>query len=369
MSSRVERNNSTRRWLLIAVGWVTYACLLAVATIFIRAYAGKPIQAFATSASWLGCAATWFAATPLLLTLAKRFPLTPDRWLSSLAVHVVSGITISFLLLSVYAVAFCVILDQRFLPTFGDLIVSTLRLEILTYAFVICLIHGVDYYGKYRERERRALQLETKLAQAELQALKMQMHPHFLFNTLNSIAVLIAIDPKGARRMLMQLSDLLRATVEKSGIQEVPLREELEFARNYLEIEQTRFQDRLKIQLEIAPDVLDAQVPNLILQPLLENAIKHGISPRTQTGVIQVSAQRQNGSVRIRVRDNGVGLKYRRPEDVPRGVGIGNTEARLSQLYGAAHKFVIQPVSTGGVEVNIEIPFISNPRLNSKVIK
>src|SRR5262245_54597220 len=154
----------------------------------------------------------------------------------------------------------------------------------------------------------------------------MQLHPHFLFNTLHSISVLMSEDVSAARRMLARLGDLLRTSLERNGDQEVSLREELEFLRNYLEIEQTRFQDRLSVKLDIEPSVLDALVPNLILQPLVENAIRHGIAPQAGPGVVEIHAQRENGMVRMRVRDNGAGLKQKSAS--VNGIGLGNTKAR-----------------------------------------
>jgi LytS/YehU family sensor histidine kinase len=222
---------------------------------------------------------------------------------------------------------------------------------------VIGLSHGIDYYRKYRERELRASQLETRLAQAQLDALKMQLHPHFLFNTLNSISVLMTEDVTAARRMLTRLSDLLRASLENVGAQEVSLGEELEFLKNYLEIEQTRFQDRLTVRMEIEPGVLEARVPNLILQPLVENAIRHGIAPRAQPGLIEIHAARENGIVQLKVRDNGAGLGSASPETLIMGIGLSNTQARLKQLYGGAHNFEIRDARGGGLEVAISIPF------------
>ena len=213
------------------------------------------------------------------------------------------------------------------------------------------------YYRKYRERELRALQLETRLAQAQLDALKMQLHPHFLFNTLNSISVLMSEDVVAARRMLTRMSELLRASLENVGKHEVSLREELDFLGNYLEIEQTRFHDRLAVRMQIEPGVLDARVPNLILQPLVENAIRHGVAPRAQQGLIEISAVREDGMVQLKVRDNGPGLQLSAPESLTKGIGLSNTQARLNQLYGSHHRFELKDAPGGGLEVVIAIPF------------
>jgi LytS/YehU family sensor histidine kinase len=185
----------------------------------------------------------------------------------------------------------------------------------------------------------------------------MQLHPHFLFNTLNSISVLMADDVKSARRMLTRLSDLLRASLASENAHEVTLKEELEFLQNYLDIEQTRFHDRLTVEMEIDPGVLDARVPNLILQPLVENAIRHGIAPRAHEGVIKIYAARDNGMVQLRVSDNGVGFGDQTKQVFSKGIGLSNTRERLNQLYGPVHCFDISTTDRAGFEVTIVIPF------------
>jgi sensor histidine kinase YesM len=158
--------------------------------------------------------------------------------------------------------------------------------------------------------------------------------------------------------MLTDLSDLLRLSLEKLEVQEVSLQQELDFLKKYVEIEQIRFHDRLKIEMNIAPEILDAKVPNMILQPLVENAIKHGIAPLSQGGTIKVGAERNNGSLHLSVADNGIGLTNLDISTIPEGVGLKNTKSRLKHLYGAKHKFEIQPIDTGGVLLNLEIPYV-----------
>ncbi len=185
----------------------------------------------------------------------------------------------------------------------------------------------------------------------------MQLHPHFLFNTLHAIWTLMHKDVETADRMLARLSDLLRITLENSGMQEVPLKQELAFLEPYLEIEQTRFGDRLSVQLDVEPDTLDALVPNLLLQPLVENAIRHGIAPRAAGGRIRISAKRENAKLRVQVRDNGAGIPESEREVLKEGVGLTNTRARLQQLYGAGHRLELHNAVDGGLEVTLELPF------------
>lgn len=358
-----ETSKSRRKWLawvLLAAGWTFFGLFFVSEVVVSRAYQGRPIEFGRVLIVWLICAFLWFAATPLILWLARRFPLERHRWLRSALVHLAAGAGLSFVLLWLYVlIMFQLGLEpgQQTLRAFRGQLVSSFHSEVLTYWMVIGLTHGIDYYRKYRERELRASQLETRLAQAQLHALKMQLHPHFLFNTLNSISVLMTEDVTAARRMLTRLSDLLRASLENVGTQEVSLREELEFLKNYLEIEQTRFHDRLTVRMEIEPGALEARVPNLILQPLVENAIRHGIASRAQPGLIEIHAARENGIVQLKVRDNGPGLGSASPETLIKGIGLSNTQARLKQLYGSAHNFEIRPASGGGLEVAISFPF------------
>ncbi len=207
----------------------------------------------------------------------------------------------------------------------------------------------------YRESGTRA-RLETRLARAQLQSLKLQMHPHFLFNTLNSITTLITEDPLAAERMVTGLSELLRISLRTASEQEVPLERELEVLRHYLTIQEIRFHDRLSVALDVDPDTLHAMVPNLILQPLVENAIRHGIGPRATGGSIEVRVTRVGDKLRMRVHDDGVGT----PADampVREGTGIGNTRARLGHLYGTRHRFEIGGAPGAGFTVMAEIPY------------
>jgi len=226
----------------------------------------------------------------------------------------------------------------------------------MTYLFFVGLAHALAYR---RESERRALdtaRLETRLVEAQLQALQRQLHPHFLFNTLNTIASLIRTDVEAADQMIDRLGDLLRMTVHASGTQEVALKDELEVLQKYLEIEQTRFGDRLTVSMSIQPDTLDAQVPNLLLQPLVENAIRHGIAPNGRPGWIAVHSAREGDRLTIQIRDSGNGLPPERLMALNRGVGLANTRARLDHLYRSSYSFAFDNLP-GGFCVTVGIPF------------
>jgi LytS/YehU family sensor histidine kinase len=220
---------------------------------------------------------------------------------------------------------------------------------LLTYLVIVLNLVALDYYRKYRDREYR-------LVQAQLQALKAQLQPHFLFNTLNSISTLMHEDVEAADRMVVSLGDLLRATLSEVGGQEVTLRRELEVLDLYLRIQLIRFQDRLRVNRDVDPRALDACVPNLVLQPLVENAIKHGIAPHSVDGVIDISARVEGATLVLSVRDDGPGLQQAGRETAE-GVGLSNTRARLERLYGAAQGMKYGNASAGGFEVELRIPF------------
>ena len=228
--------------------------------------------------------------------------------------------------------------------------------DLLAYSAIIGLAHSIHFYRRFRERERRALLLESNLSKARLNTLRAQLHPHFLFNSLNAIAALLRRDPHLAETTLMSLSELLRLSLNQSERQELPLREEMQFVQRYLEIQQTRFADKLRVEQEIEPAALDCLVPALILQPLIENAIRHGIEPAEIPGLVRVTAHRGNGKLILTVEDNGVGLT----SNVSRngsGIGLGNLRARLETLYGACQTLELISRSEAGVIVRIEIPW------------
>ena len=298
MKAKSNLQQGWLRWSFIAAGWTLYGLFFASEVVVSRAYAGRPIRLREALTSWLICAYLWLAITPLIIFLSRRFPLGRKSWLKSLAVHLAASAVITLLQLGIYVtIASMVGVNsgkQPFFSAFRNQFIASFHFELLTYWALIGLTQGLDYYRKYREREIRASQLEARLARAQLDALKMQLHPHFLFNTLNTISVLMKEDVTLADRLLLRLSDLLRLALNNTDAHEVPLRQELEFLRSYLEIEQTRFQDRLTVRLDIDEEAFEAQVPNLILQPLVENAIRYAVAPRATKSTIEIHATRLN---------------------------------------------------------------------------
>jgi signal transduction histidine kinase len=227
---------------------------------------------------------------------------------------------------------------------------------LMTYLFLVGLAHALAYRRESETRALNAAQLETRLVEAQLQALQRQLHPHFLFNTLNTISGLIHTDAAAADTMIDRLGDLLRMTLHTSITQEVPLKDELDVLQKYLEIEQTRFGNRLRVNLHIQPDTLDAQVPNLLLQPLVENAIRHGIAPNARAGWIEIHAHRTDTDLTMQIRDSGDGLPPERLMALNRGVGLENTRARLEHLYPSAFQFEFSNLDRGFC-VTVRIPF------------
>jgi LytS/YehU family sensor histidine kinase len=229
--------------------------------------------------------------------------------------------------------------------------------NVLTYWMILAFLQTLDYYHRYRERELRASQVEAQLARAELQALRMQLHPHFLFNALNSISALMYSDVEAADSMLARLSTLLRSRLADASPPEVSLKEELESLEQYLDIERIRFADRLTVRTTIAPDTVSALVPSLVLQPLVENAIRHGIAQRESAGLIEINTLRENGSLHLEVRDNGPGLSN---ATLPSsGIGLSNTRERLRCLYGEAQSLELRNAARGGTVVEVVIPYHS----------
>ena len=301
---------------------------------------------------------------PIIMAFALRHPFDRHRWPRQLALHVTAALTYSIVHTAVMMALRAMLLTGQALPAdfpgwWNFTLLSYLtQLDwlLMTYLFLI----GVAYALAYRhESEARALNtahLETRLVEAQLQALQRQLHPHFLFNTLNTVSGLIRTDPDGADRMIDRLGDLLRMTLHKSGIQEVSLKEELDVLGKYLEIERTRFGDRLTVEMNVQAETLDAQVPSLVLQPLVENAIRHGVAPNARPGWIAVHADRDDEELVLQVLDNGDGLPPDRLMALNRGVGLDNTRARLAHLYRDRFEFTFSNLERGFC-VTIRIPF------------
>lgn len=304
----------------------------------------------------------WAFMTPVIFWLGRRFPLVREKLAYNLLIiHLPLGITISSL--HIFIVSFIwyyfMPLQGPYNPSLFEIFIRTsyfLANSLILYWGILAVHYVFEYSRMVRQRELQAAELKTQLSQSQLRALQMQLKPHFLFNTLNSISALTHNNPKAANDMLARLSELLRISLKNEDIQEVPLERELNFLSIYLGIEQIRFQDRLTVTFNIEPQALRALVPSLILQPLVENSIRHGINRRRGKGSIDIYAAKVGNSLTLRVRDNGLGLS-KNPLDFKEGVGLANTRNRLQKLYGAEHQFIISAADKTGVEAAIVIPF------------
>jgi two-component system, LytTR family, sensor kinase len=349
------RSAGRQRWVRLAYIWGVWTLVglffsSQIYFYFIRTE--KPVS-LARALAWQMPATYVFAlSTPLVLWLARRFRVERLNWRKNLLIHFLAG--------TAFAVVWSVchiLLDSAFngniklaLANLPRIVFINLDREMLVYWIIVLSNHAVAYYQRYREGELRA-------SQAQLQALKMQLHPHFLFNALHSISALVHSDPDAADKMIARLGDFLRLTLDASATQEVTLRKELEFLNCYLEIERIRFHDRLTTHIEVDPQTLDCCVPNLILQPIVENAIRHGVAQRSAPGHVEIHAERDALNLRIQVRDNGAGLPSNASHASKGGVGLSNARARLNQLYGAAYRFELENDPRGGCVVTLEIPF------------
>jgi signal transduction histidine kinase len=299
----------------------------------------------------------WVPLTLAILQFGLRFPLERRHLASRVALHVAGALAVVLLRASmIFSLdAWVGWYAQR--PSFLDVLVHALLSNPFVYLTVLGVAQAVYYADQLRLRD-------TQLARAQLHALKSQLHPHFLFNTLNTISALVHRDPHGSERMIARLSDLLRGTLEAAGTEEVSLMEELRALQPYLDIQGVRFADRLTVKQDIATDALTAHVPHLVLQPLVENAIQHGIAPGSEPGTVTLIARREGPELHLEVRDDGVGLKEP-PADVSRGSGAGRglsiTRERLMRHYGGAHRLQLQDAVGGGTTVAIAIPFRTEP--------
>ncbi len=353
-----------------------FPVILAVWTALAALLARRRVVTFERGVGSLGLGGTFaeyfviFSVRALLtmpaLALARRFPLRRGALGRAAPVHAAGAIAfaitsralqrLAFALLGWPATALVLPVSARFEQQLG----ADFLVEVVVYWAIVGVWHVADLNRRSRERALRAARLEMQAAQlreglatAQLDTLRAQLNPHFLFNTLNSISVLMTEDVAAANQMLLRLADLLRASLTTAATQEVELGQELDFLRGYVEIEQARLQDRLAVRIEVDPAALDARVPSMILQPLVENAIRHGIAPRVGPGTIEIRAARAGGHLELQICDDGRGMAAASKPGL--GLGLSTTRARLERLYGRAHRFDLSDGERGGLVVSISI--------------
>lgn len=333
-----------RTWLAVWAGWTALALFFAVSTSLTYWSTGRPANwtftiERALSEWWL-----WVLLTPIIFRLAHRYPIAGARRWRHLLIHIVAGAAIAIVKVAV---------DRAILAWLAGFwmywLASTLALQLFVYGAIVAAAHGVEYYRRSREREH----LEARLAETRLQLLNLQLQPHFLFNTLNTIAELVHEQPDAADRMISGLSDLLRRALELGATQQIPLHAELDLLSLYLDIQKTRFGDRLQVEVDADADAASVQVPVMLLQPIVENAIRHGIAAHIGAGRIEIRARLDGARLRVTVVDDGAGVS---DAEVREGVGLRNTRARLEALYRTDYRVDLTAAPNGGTQVVVELP-------------
>ena len=378
---------SGRPWLIWAVSFGVWAlvALAASGSVYeLWRSRGYPMTFASVLGLELSQILTYAPLTPLVFALALMFPIQRGNWGRRSLLHLFFALAFSTAHVALRGITPFAAWDAKLggfvsgawnsqahmfqlkWEIFKNLFLSNVVDDITgAYVPIVLVASAVSYYRRFRDRELHSAKLETQLAKSHLQALKSHLQPHFLFNTLHSISALMLTDVKAADRMMARLSDLLRMSLESSGIQITCLSRELEFVAGYLEIEKIRLGERLRVLFDVAPETLDAQVPSLLVQPLVENAIRHGISRLSSGGTIWITASHEGHNLCLRVRDNGPGRA--KAADPPSGTGLGlrTTRERLQTLYGDGQSFEMQDTPGGGVEVCVKLPFRIEPQLST----
>jgi two-component system LytT family sensor kinase len=367
-TAEIDRNTLSRLprpnwWIVAPLVWAVPATVAVLQTLTSAMYSERGISA----RDWILAAAQfpryllWALLTPLIFAAVRRFPFQRPGLARSIAIHAcLALLCITFVeaLSTQFESQLMSAAITRARPVPGRVLLvpavgSWLVIGLVTYSAVVAIASALDYQRRLRDEAVLVAQLQRDVADAQVQAIKMLVQPHFLFNTLHAVNVLIDKEPAAATRMVTRLGDLLRHTLSRAAVAEVPLRTELDLLRLYLEIEQTRFRDRLTVHIDAPAETLDALVPDLILQPLAENAIRHGIQTDTGAGSIVVTASRAGASLVIEVRDSGRGPG----EAITDRIGLTTVRGRLERLYAGAHEFSLAAGPAGGSVARIRIPF------------
>jgi signal transduction histidine kinase len=366
-----------RRTILFTGGWIltafAFSGLLYFSNSLVRGVE-RPVT-WMNVYLWQAVIYAWALLSPLIILFAKRFRLERQNWWRVLPVHLAAAFTFLLFHAGLY-ILFRQLLDssladseRTFFNRTWVTFLMNMPLDFSMYCFILSTIYVVDFYKRFQAEQVKSSELKAALANSQLQALKMQLHPHFLFNTLNSISALIHEDVRSADQMVARLGDFLRLTLENSGELEVTFKQEMDFVDCYLEIEKVRFQERLDVRREITAETLQAEVPNLILQPIIENAIRHGISRQTGVGRLAIRGHKVKDKLQIEIEDNGPGLtttpQAGNGKVAKSGIGLANTRARLTHLYGPEFRLEIKNTVPHGLIVLIEIPFKTKTHLQS----
>jgi two-component system LytT family sensor kinase len=360
--------NWRRVWAGLLLLWTIFAALGTWFNYGLLAARGSPItwaQSIRMNVVWYGIWA--MLLTPAVVFLCSRMPLTKRRWASLVAAHVISMSAIvcfDVLIKTLWGTrVFTTMHELPFVPQFKRVFFSQAEPDIQIYLVVAVLAYVVAYYTELRSQELHRAELENNLVHAELQVLRTQLQPHFLFNALHSVGALVNTDPRAAQRMICSLGDLLRMSLAGQDHPESTLKQELEFLELYLDVQRVRFQDQLVVQIKVDEDVLEAEVPYLLLQPLAENAIKHGVARRSGRCNVEIRALRNGDVVCVNV-VNDCEASRREGEYERLGIGLDNIRSRLRILYGVKGRLTVQTLSTGRFQVEVWVPFRTEPRVD-----
>jgi two-component system, LytTR family, sensor kinase len=364
LRDRLIRLLEVIRWKVWAVsfgGWFVMSILYTLWYYTMQKAYGNPVELRATLFIALLNDLILAVLSPFVFWGAQRFPIERRNWKSRVPLHFAAGAVYAALHAGIRVLVYPIRNPKGGFYPFGWWLFG----EMFAYVFfddavgcywpIVGIAHLVTYYRDNQQRKLRAATLESELVQAQLACLKMQLHPHFLFNSLHAVSALMRKDVRAAEEMLASLSELLRMALDHVADQEVSLRSEVEFARRYLAIEQTRFEDRLTVKFDIDSRTLDALLPNMILQPLVENAVRHAIVPFLRAGIIEVSSLREDDSLIVTVRDDGPGMGGNAPKQF--GMGLRNTLSRLRHLYGEAYDLQFLDSPGGGLTLRLRVPF------------
>jgi signal transduction histidine kinase len=360
-------------YLLIVAFWTFFALLWSANALL--STSGRAIPLFPAAPVVLAfvAAAIWAILTPPLFHVAGRFSIDRDHRGARMLALLVIAVLVAFFVDALLAYLRYDVFFERpagrgpppgFVQRLGRLWFIN---QLIIVGAILAAGFARHYFHRYQARREEAILLQAQLADARLAMLRSQLDPHFLFNTLHAVSALVERDPRGVRRMIARLSELLRSTLEGGGEQEVPLREELRFLDGYLDIMRVRFQGRLTIGMQVEPGLDEALVPNLVLQPLVENAIRHGTAKSDAEGHIAIAARRDGTAIVLAVEDNGPAALATAGQIVE-GIGLRNTRERLTQLYGAAQHLILEPRAGGGMRAEVRLPFHTRADLRAVAV-
>ena len=368
-----EKNMSKKSFLPFEKRWHGYALLVGfwtvvglmfmAAELYRRLMAGQSMHVSSPIWWFLGMY-MWIPSTLIVFWLVQRFPIKKSSWYRVVPFHMIAAVWNSLLMAAIYSgfrYGWSLLTEDtpfNYFDTLSHVFSMSLGVDSMLYLMILVGVYAFRYYNESRQRMLEAADLNAKLAEVQLRALKMQLHPHFLFNAFHTVAMLIRQRrEEEAVDMIAGLGTLLRYVLDNALEQKVTLRQELRLLDHYLDIERVRFRDRLDVDLTVETDAYDAAVPNILLQPLVENSIRHGIVPGNNRGEISITARREGDRLRLKVQDNGVGLPSGWDIKGQTGIGLANTRLRLQRLYADNHHFDFSNAPEGGCLVNIVIPF------------